>query len=112
MPTLYVVEPGAQVEKEDEVILRVPLQQVTQVVLVGPVGVTTPALHALLGAQVPLLLVRRTGQLAGRLLPAMPRHLPLRQAQYRRNEDKEFALQIARAIVAGKLRNQRVVALG
>lgn len=120
MPTLYVVEPGAQIEKEyhrllvtkeDEVILRVPLQQVSQVVLVGPVGVTTPALYALLAAQVPVLLVRRTGRLAGRLLPVTPRNLPLRQAQYRRNEDKEFALQMAKAIVLGKLRNQRVVAL-
>lgn len=43
MPTLYVIEPGAQVEKEyyhllvtkeDEVLLRVPIQQVSQVVLV------------------------------------------------------------------------------
>jgi CRISPR-associated protein Cas1 len=120
MPTLYVVEPGARIEKEyhrllvtkhDQVLLRVPLRHVTQVVLVGPVGATTPALRALLRAEVPLLLVRRTGRLAGRLLPPTPRNLPLRQAQYRRNEDDAFALDVARAIVAGKLRNQRVMAL-
>jgi CRISPR-associated protein Cas1 len=120
MPTLYVVEPGARVEKEyhrllvtkeDEVILRVPLRQVTQVVLVGRVGLTTPALYALLRAEVPVLLVARTGKLVGRLLPAMPRNLPLRQAQYRRNDEGDFALRVARSVVMGKLRNQRVVAL-
>ncbi|HFD40294.1 MAG TPA: CRISPR-associated endonuclease Cas1 [Anaerolineae bacterium] len=120
MPTLYVVEPGARIEKEyhrllvtkeDEVLLRVPLRRVSQVVLVGRVGVTTPALHALLQAQTPLLLVRRTGALVGRLTPAMPRNLPLRQAQYRRNDDAAFCLAMTRAIVAGKLRNQRVLAL-
>ena len=120
MPTLYVVEPGARIEKEyhrllvtkeDEVLLRVPLRLVTQVVLVGPVGVTTPALHALLKAQVPLLLVQRTGALIGRLVPATPYNLPLRQAQYHRNDDAAFSLEVTRAIVTGKLRNQRVLAL-
>lgn len=120
MPTLYVVEPGARIEKEyhrllvtkeDEVLLRVPLRRVSQVVLVGPVGVTTPALRALLRAEVPLLLVRRTGALVGRLVPAASRNLPLRQAQYRRNDDASFCLEMTRAIVRGKLRNQRVLAL-
>lgn len=94
-----------------QMLLRVPLRRVTQVVLVGRVGVTTPALHALLQAGVPLLLVRRTGELTGRLLPATLRNLPLRQAQYRRNDEPDFCLGVARAIVAGKLRNQRVLAL-
>ncbi len=120
MPTLYVVEQGARVEKEyhrllvtkeDEVLLRVPLRRVSQVVLVGRAGVTTSALHALLQAQVPLLLVRRTGTLVGRLTPATPRNLPLRQAQYRRNDDDVFCVKMARSIVTGKLRNQRVLAL-
>jgi CRISPR-associated protein Cas1 len=120
MPTLYVTEQGARIEKEyrrllvtkhDEVLLRVPLRRVTQVVLVGYVGLTTPAMLALLRAQVPVLMVKRTGALVGRLVPAMPKNLPLRQAQYRRNDDPAFALDLAGAIVAGKLRNQRVVAL-
>jgi CRISPR-associated protein Cas1 len=120
MPTLYVVEQGARLEKEyrrllvtkhDEVLLRVPLRHVTQVVLVGHVGFTTPALHALLRGQVPVLLVRRTGALVGRLLPPTPRNLPLRRAQYRRNDEAHFTLDVARAIVRGKLHNQRVLAL-
>ena len=120
MPTLYVTQQGARIEKEyrrllvtkdDVVLFRVPLQRVSEVVLVGYVGATTPALLALLHAQIPLLLVKRTGALVGRLLPPARKNLPLRQAQYRRNDEPEFTLAVARSIVAGKLRNQRVLAL-
>jgi len=120
MPTLYVTEPGARIEKEykrllvtkhDAVLFRVPLHQVSEVVLVGYVGVTTPALLALLHAQIPVLLVRRTGALVGRLLPPTPKNLPRRRNQYRQADDPAVALALTRAIVAGKLRNQRVLAL-
>lgn len=119
MPTLYVTEPGARIEKEyerilvtkeDEVILRLPIQNVDAVALVGPVGATTQALHALLARGVPLFLVKTNGELLGRLAPAQGYHLALRQAQYRRDDDADFALRFARAIVAGKIRNQQVLA--
>jgi len=74
MATLYVTEPGARIEKEyrrllvtkeDEVLLRVPLSRVSEVVLVGRTGTTTPALLALLDAGVGLSLVSRAGPCAG-----------------------------------------------
>lgn len=120
MPTLYVIEPGARLEKnyqrllivkDDETLMRVPIRRVTQIVLVGRVGVTTPALHALLRAQVPILIVNRSGKLQGRLLPPTGGNLPLRQEQYRRNDDAPFCLELTRAIVAAKIHNQRVLAL-
>jgi CRISPR-associated protein Cas1 len=119
MPTLYVTEPGARVEKEyhhllvtleDRVLMRVPLARVSEVVLVGPVGVTTPALLALLDTGVGLSLVSRAGQLRGRLVPPTPRNIPLRHRQYERAQDPAFRLEVARAIVRGKLRNERTLA--
>jgi CRISPR-associated protein Cas1 len=98
------------VTREDEVIAAVPLSQVSEVVLVGGVGATTPALLALLDQGVGLTLVSRTGQLRGRLRPAEARNLPLRQAQYRRVSDEAFTREMCRAIVAGKLRNCRTLA--
>ncbi len=119
MGTLYVTEPGARIEKEyrrllvtkeDEVLLRVPLAQVSAVVLVGRVGVTTPAMLSLLDAGVELSLVRQTGELLGRLTPPTARNIPLRHRQYQRAEDEGFCLALSRAIVGGKLRNQRTLA--
>ncbi len=119
MSTLYIVEPGARLEKEygrflvtlhDELLLRVPAGSVSRVVAVGRVGVTTPALHALLAAGIPLAFLSRGGKLLGTLSPPMAGNLPLRQAQYGRDADADFCLALARAIAAGKLRNQRTMA--
>lgn len=119
MSTLYVVEPGARLEKEygrllvtdeDEVLMRVPLARVSRVVLVGWAGATTPALLALLAAGIPLVFVRRSGELQGQLRPPMAANLPLRRAQYDRDGDSTFCLDLSRAVVGGKLRNQRTLA--
>jgi CRISPR-associated protein Cas1 len=119
MSTLYVLEAGSRLEKEhqrllvtrnDELLLRVPLGRVSRVVLVGSAGATTAALHALLEAGIPLVLISRSGRLLGQLAPPMPGNLLLRRAQYRRDEDGRFCLELARDIVAGKLRNQRTLA--
>lgn len=119
MSTLYLIEPDSRLEKEhgrllvtrhDEVLLRVPLGSVSRVVIVGRAGATTPALLALLEAGIPLLFVRPNGRLVGRLLPPTPPHLPLRRAQYARDGDADFCFRLARAVVVGKLRNQRTLA--
>jgi CRISP-associated protein Cas1 len=119
MATLYVTEPGARIEKEyrrllvtkrDDVLLAVPLGRVSEVVLVGWVGATTPALLMLLDEGIPLSFVTRTGKLRGRLTPPSPKNMPLRHAQYDRARDPDFCLEVSRAIVDGKLRNSRALA--
>ncbi len=119
MATLYVTEPGARIEKEyrrllvtkdDEVLLRAPLSRVSDVVLVGRTGATTPALLALLDAGIELAFVSRSGKLRGRLTPPTAKNIPLRHRQYERAIDEGFCLEIARAIVGGKLRNERTLA--
>ena len=120
MPTLYVTEPGARIEKEyrrvlvtsadDEVLLSVPLVHVTDVVLVGSVGVTTQALLSLLEAGVSFSIISRSGKLLGRLLPPSEGNIFLRREQYRRAADPAFCLPIAKAIALGKLKNQRAFA--
>lgn len=116
---MYVTDPGARIEKEyrrilvtkdDEVLKAAPLDRLSEVVLVGRgVGATTSALHMLLEAGVGLTLVSRTGRLLGRLAPPTPKNIPARQAQYAAAQDPTFCLRLARAIVAGKLRNSRTM---
>ena len=119
MPTLYVTEPGARIEKEyarilvtkdDEVLLAVPLVHVGEVVLTGSVGATTQALLALLDQGTSLSIISRGGRLRGRLVAAEARNLPLRHKQYARSSDAAFCREISRSIVAGKLRNCRTLA--
>jgi CRISPR-associated protein Cas1 len=119
MATMYVTEQGARIEKEyrrilvtkdDVVLMRVPLVRVSHIVLVGRVGTTTPALLALLRADVGLSLIGQTGRLRGRLMPPTGKNIPRRHAQYAQAQDPVFCLEIARAIVGGKLCNQRTMA--
>ena len=119
MATMYVTEQGARIEKEynrilvtkdDVVLMRVPLVRISHVVLVGRVGTTTPALLALLDAGVGLSLINQNGRLRGRLTPPTAKNIPRRHAQYARGQDAEFCLAVSRAIVGGKLRNQRTLA--
>jgi len=113
MPTLYVIEQGARIEKEyrrilvtkeDEVLQAIPLRRVSHVVLVGNVGTTTPALLALLREDVGLSLVSRWGKMRGRLLPATGKNIVLRQRQYARAAEPDFCLALGRQIVEGKLK--------
>lgn len=119
MATLYVTEQGARVEKEyrrflvtkeDQVLMAVPAGRVSHVVLVGNVGVTTPALISLLREGIGLSLVSRWGQLRGHLMPPTGKNIPLRHRQYERAQDPLFCLEVSRAYVSGKLRNYRALA--
>lgn len=119
MATLYVTEQGARVEKEyhklvvtkdDETLVAVPAIKVTSVVLVGNVGVTTPAITFLLDNGIDLVYLTSQGKLRGRLVGAAPLNIALRRAQYKKTEDGAFALGVSRAIVEGKLANYRVLA--
>ncbi len=119
MATLYVVEQGARVEKEyhkvvvtkeDETIIAVPAIRVSSVVLVGNVGVTTPAVAFLLDQNIPLVYLTRQGKLRGRLVGTTALNVALRQTQYKKMDDGAFALRVSRAVVAGKLANYRTLA--
>lgn len=118
MPTLYVTEPGARIEKDyarlsvikdDERLASVPLLQVSEVVTIGRVGITIPAMLALLRNNANLTIITPQGQLLGRLMAAEARNLPLRHTQYARSHDPAFCLGMARACVIGKLKNSRTM---
>ncbi len=117
MPNLYVTEQGARVEweygrivvaKGREVLLDAPAIKVSEVVLVGRVGVTTPALQMLLQHDIGLALLSASGEFLGRLSGDRHSNTALKRAQYRRADDADFRLRVARAFIKGKLWNCRV----
>jgi len=119
MGTLYVIEPGARVEKHyeqfivtkhDEILTAVPAAHVSQVVLTGYAGVTTQALHVMLRRGIGLVMLGYYGQLLGHLRPPGGGNLALRQTQYQCGLDTAFCLEFSRAVVAGKLANCRTIA--
>lgn len=117
MPNLYVTEQGAHLEREYDrivvakdgaVLLDIPAIKVSDVVLVGRVGVTTPVLHMLLDRNIGLVLLNSVGEFLGRLSGDRASNTALKRAQYQRADDPAFCLDVARAVARGKIWNSRV----
>jgi CRISPR-associated protein Cas1 len=120
MPPLYVIEQGAKVhvegrrllvKKEDAELSSAPLVSVSEVVLMGNVGLTTQAIKLLLSENVDVVFLTEDGNYCGRLTgPATP-HVLLRRKQYAVQGDAGFALKMGQAMVRGKLLNERSLLL-
>ena len=118
MPPLYVTTQGAKlryrtrrlvVEKDGKEIAAVPAVHVDQVLILGNVTLTTPALSYLLESGVDTVFLTLRGRYKGRLVGPMGGNGRLRLLQYRRVADPEWALETARAIVVAKLHNMRTL---
>jgi CRISP-associated protein Cas1 len=101
-----------RVEFEEETRLRVPLHHLQSVVCFGHVSVSTPLMHRLAESGIALVLLNTNGRFMARLEGAVSGNVLLRQSQHRLAiDDPARALALARAIVAGKVKNQRQVLL-
>ncbi len=116
--TLYVTLPDAylrlendtlRVEVEREARLRVPLHHLTSVVCFGNVGLTTPLMHRLADEGKSLVFLDANGRFKARLEGPVSGNILLRQAQHGQALNADFALETARACVAGKIKNARHV---
>ena len=114
---LYVQTPGARLRKRgerlvvetDEEKVEVPLIDVSQVALLGPVSVTTPTLHALMRAEVPVSWMSSGGWLLGHTVGTGNRNVAVREAQFRTAADERRRLAFSRELVAAKIRNTRTM---
>ena len=98
-----------RVEVERETRLRVPLHHLCAVVCFGSVGLSSPLMHRLAGEGIALVLLDGNGRFMARLEGPVSGNVLLRQAQFRRAADGAFALEMARASVAAKIKNTRQV---
>ena len=98
-----------RVEVEKETRLRVPLHHLSAVVCFGHTGLSAPLMHRLAGDGIALVLLDDNGRFKARLEGAVSGNVLLRQAQFQRVADPVFTLDMARACVAGKIKNTRQV---
>ncbi len=131
---LYVQQPGARVGKDADTLTispppprhgqdgrdddagpgvpsvrRVPIGDVSELILAGPVGLSTPALHALIRAEVPVAWMTSGFWFLGATGIRGPRSAAGRLGQYRVRESTSERLAIARGLIEAKVRNQRTI---
>ena len=118
MATVYVREQGAVVRRQGErivvtkdgrEIMDIPLIHLDQLALMGNVQLTTPAVALLVQNEVDVVFFSRYGKFRGRIVHTGSKFARLRHAQLRKMSDEQAALAIARAVVVGKLSNQRTI---
>ena len=113
---LYVDEPGAKVkkkgtrlviERENQTLADIPLCNVDQVVLVGGVNLSTPAVKMILDNGISMAYLTSKGNFRGMVQPPVSRNVHLRLAQFSAYFDQQKKHELARCIVTGKLVNMR-----
>ena len=114
---LYVQTPGARLRKSggrlivesDDDTVEVPIIDVSQVALFGPVSVTTPALHALMRAEISVSWFSTGGWFLGHTIGTGNGNVAVREAQYQAAFSQRRCLEFACALVAAKVRNSRTM---
>ena len=102
-------DPEAQGGGDPEVLLSVPVGQVSQLVLFGNIGLTTPAIDLLLSQNTEVVFLSQHGEYRGELVSSLTPHVPMRRAQYRCLENPNQTLALAKGFVAAKLQHQRAL---
>ena len=97
---LYIQTPRARLRKKGERLIvesegktvEVPMIDVSQVALFGPVSVTTPALHALMRAEIPVSWFSTGGWFLGHTIGTGSGNVAVREAQYKTAFSKRRSL--------------------
>lgn len=129
MAILYLTEQQAWVGREGECLVvhipernedgtskgkrerktTIPLFKVEEVMVMGDITLTTPALASLLDAKVPITYLSKHGRYLGSLNPSLSRNSLLRLAQHAAYSDTTRQHALAQGFVVGKLRNMRTL---
>lgn len=99
------------VTKDQELLKDIPLTAIDQVILIGPISVSTPLMQDLLKRSIPLHFDTAYGKHLGWLNPTLSKNSLLRLAQARGVDNQDLGLFLARAFIHGKVSNMRTLLL-
>lgn len=116
--TLYLGEPGAyihldggriNVRKAEEELLSIPMEKIDQVIVADEGAISFGAMRALLGRGAGFYVQGLNGSPPGHLVSPLDTRINLRALQHERVRDADFNLDIARALISGKIANSRLL---
>lgn len=97
------------VSVKGEVVKRLPLKQVRAIYLYGPVQTSTQLITSCLENEIELAFFARSGRFLGNLVGLGTTGVSARRGQYFSFDKDETKLELAKAVVAAKIHNQRVM---
>ena len=96
-----------EVSKDDQVLAKARIGEISQVVLMGNVYVTSPCLGELMQRDIPVTWHSYGGWFYGHTVGNGHKNVELRTAQYRTSFSDAACLRVARGLVAAKIANCR-----
>ena len=118
--TLFVQTQGAYLRKDHETVqvkvdgqvkLTVPLHHLEGIVCFGRVSLSPGMMQVCEERNMPIAMLTEQGRLQARVVPVISGNVLLRREQYRRADQPESCLRIARPIIAAKIQNCRMLLL-
>ena len=115
---LYLNTPGLrvgisggvlQIKDKDKLLQEIRLADINQLNLFGNIQLTTQALQSLCTDDIPVAYFSMGGWFYGLTRGHSLKNIFLRREQFRKADLPWFCLKVARALVAGKIQNQRVL---
>lgn len=97
------------ITKDDGETTYVRLADISQLVVMGNVYVTTPTMHELMRRDIPITWQSHGGWFLGHTIGTGHANVELRTAQYRASFDESVCLKLARGWVQAKIRNSRTL---
>ena len=98
-----------KVKEKQKVVQEVRINEICQLNLMGNIQLTTQAIQTLCQAEVPIAYFSMGGWFYGVTQALGVKNIFLRREQFRLADIPAFCLRLARALVAGKIRNQRTL---
>jgi len=115
---LYLSEPGSVLRKKggryvielnDNKIGEIPAEKLEAVVLFSGAHITSPCMVSLFEMGIPVTWLSSRGKFFGRTELTTHVNIERQREQFRRGEDKEFCLALARKFIKAKIRNSLVL---
>ncbi len=98
-----------EIRIDDEKVSSARLGEISQLVLMGNIYLTTPTLHELMRREIPVSWFSYSGWFLGHSIGVGHKNVELRTAQYQASFDDHQCLRLARAIVHAKILNARTL---
>lgn len=97
--------------KDGSVVKAMPLANLESLSLLGSVQISTQAVHTLAGMNLPIAFLSAAGRLVAMVDPMDSVSAEVRRSQIRKLDRPEICLELARALIAAKIANQRTLLL-
>lgn len=98
-----------RIEVDDQTVSTARLSEVSQLIAMGNIYITTPTLHELMRREIPVSWYSYGGWFMGHTVGVGHKNVELRTAQYARSFEPHTCLHLARRVVRAKILNSRTL---